>query len=320
MSKLSQNLLKLSYDANGSKKTKSDREKHLLKFCDFLRSKNINIEHVSHIKESHIKLYVEFRKNGSDTEDAVSVATICNEMSSLRKVLRQANRHQLLKNPNLTNQALEISGRKRTGNKEPIPPELLRQFIELALQKDRGLAVCILLSVQLGLRPEEAVQCCKSLQTWRKAIAKENSKVKIVYGTKGGRNRFTDIINLDDLGHTVNFAIQIASSRGGKIIEKSNLKKAMQYYSNSLRSIGMVGKYAPHALRYSYTDNLLLILKGQGYSKSEALAITSCSLGHGEGRGRYIQSTYGRVRIADRPFSLGEIGINIQLKDSSNQS
>ncbi|HOY87907.1 MAG TPA: integrase domain-containing protein [Methylotenera sp.] len=318
MSKLSQNLCKLSYDASGSKKSKADREKHLLKFCDFLRSNNINIEHVTHIKESHIKLYVEFRKNGSDTEDAVSVATICNEMVSIRKVLRQADRHQLLKSPDLTNQALGISGRKRTGNKEPIPPELLKKFIEDAFKKDRGLGVCVLLSVQLGLRAEETVQSCKSLFTWRKFIAKEDSKVKIVYGSKGGRDRFTKIINLEDLEHTVNFAIQIASSRGGKLIEKSNLKKAMQYYSNSLRSIGMIGKYAPHALRYSYTDNLLFYLESQGYSKHEALAITSCSLGHGDGRGRYIQSTYGKVRLANKSFSLSEIGINIQLKDSSN--
>lgn len=308
MSKLSQNLLKLSYDASGAKKSKADREKHLVKFCDFLRTSNINIEHVNHIKESHIKLYIEFRKNGSDTKKAVGIASICNEMASIRKVLLQAGRHQILNNPNLSNQSLGISGRKRTGNKEPIPPELLRQFIELALKKDRGLGVCVLLSLQLGLRSEEAVQSYKSLFTWRKAILKMNNEVKVVFGAKGGRDRFTDIINLDDLEHTVNFGIQMASSRGGKLIEKSNLKSAMQYFSNSLRDIGMVGKYAPHALRYSYTDNLLFILEGQGYSKQEALAITSCSLGHGDGRGRYIQSTYGKLRIADRPFSLKDIG------------
>ncbi len=311
MSKLSQNLCKLSNDASGSLKTKADRRKHLLNFCDFLRIYNINIEHVSHIKELHIKGYVESRKNGTETDNAVSVATICNEMVSLRKVLLEAGRFQLVFSPNLTNQALGIAGRKRVGNKEPIPPEKLKLFIEEALKKDRGLGVCLLFSLQLGLRAEETVQSYKSLCTWKRAISQGKEHVKVVFGTKGGRPRLTDVMNNQDLLHTVNFAIQISKSRGGILIEKDSLKSAMEYYSNTLRAIGMIGKHAPHALRYTYTDNLLFMLQSQGYSEHEALAITSCALGHGDGRGRYIKSTYGRVRLANSLFSLRNIDLEI---------
>lgn len=314
MSKLSKNLLKLSKDGSGACKTKSDRNKHLIKFCDFLRSNQINIEHVTYIKESHIKLYVKYRKN----VDAVSVATICNEMSSIRKVLREAGRFQLVNNPNLTNKALEINGRCRIGNKEPIPPEKLREFIDGAFKKDHGLAICMLLSLQLGLRAEEAVQADKSINTWLKAISRGDAKVRVIFGSKGVRPRDTTIINPSDLLHTVRFALQVANQRNGVLIDKSNLQAAMEYFSNSLRKLGMTGKYAPHAMRYTFTDNILFMYESQGYSEKEAFAMASCDLGHSEQRDRFIKSTYGKMRLADKMFSLSDIDLNIPIELKPN--
>jgi hypothetical protein len=311
MSKLAKNLTKLSNDASGSFKTRSDRNKHLHKLSDILRRQNINIEHVSHIKEVHIKQFIEDRKINGKSGKGVSVATLCNEMASIRKVLREAGRLQLANSPNLTNKALGISGRSRIGNKEPIPPEKIKEFIDGAFKKDIGLGICLVLTLLLGLRAEEAVQANKSINTWLKVILRGDAKVRVIFGTKGSRRRDTTIINHLDLLHTVKFAIQIAKERGGVLINKNNLQAAMEYFSNSLRALGMTGKYAPHAMRYTYTDNILYMYVNQGYSEKEAFAMASCDLGHGEQRDRYIKSTYGRTRITNKLFNLSDIGLNI---------
>ncbi len=39
----------------------------------------------------------------------------------------------------------------------------------------------------MGLRSQEAVQSSQSLKTWLKAISRGETRLKVVFGTKGGR-------------------------------------------------------------------------------------------------------------------------------------
>lgn len=56
-----------------------------------------------------------------------------------------------------------------------------------------------------------------------------------------------------------------------------DLKSAMDYWHNHLGDAGLTGEYSPHSLRYAW-----------------ALAVTSTDLGHGDGRGKYIEQVYNR--------------------------
>ena len=73
----------------------------------------------------------------------------------------------------------------------------------------------------------------------------------------------------------------------------------------------MTGKQSPHAVRYTFTDNILFMYESQGYSEKEALAMASSDLGHSEQRDRFIKTTYGKLRIADKLFALSDLNLDI---------
>ena len=76
--------------------------------------------------------------------------------------------------------------------------------------------------------------------------------------------------------------------------------------------------HPPHAMRYTFTDNILFMYESQGYSEKEAFAMASCDLGHSEQRDRFIKSTYGKMRLADKMFSLSDIDLNIPIELKPN--
>lgn len=304
MSKLERSLLKYSHDASGSFKSVSDRDRHLEYFSKFLLSNNINIENINHVRVKHIKDYVENRKK------EVSVATICNEIASLKKVLREANRHQLANLKELKNKELGIDGRSRVGNKLPIPTVMLNNFIEKAFLHDLSFFCCVLLGFQLGLREEESCQAYKSIPTWFKNVKNNDDCVTVIFGTKGGRSRNTNILNHKILLGTLEFCLNVMKSRNGYLIPKSNLKQAMKFISNASAEIEMTGSYTFHSLRYTYANLLKNMLDKTKLSEQEKIAIISMSLGHSAGRVNYVKSVYCRVLLSDLELNLNDAVIN----------
>jgi hypothetical protein len=169
-----------------------------------------------------------------------------------------------------------------------------QQIYALALQKNPGLAAAIGLARTLGLRSEEAVQSIHSLQTWHTALQQGDHKLKIVFGTKGGRERFTTVIDRQQTQQAVLFALSVAAQQNGKLIDKPNLKQAMTYWRNHTRAIGLRGQISPHSLRYAFAQQDIIHYQQQGYSRKETLALTSMDLGHGDNRGAYVKQVYSR--------------------------
>lgn len=66
-----------------------------------------------------------------------------------------------------------------------------------------------------------------------------------------------------------------------------------------MREAGFTGKYAPHSLRYAWANEAMIFHQQCGMSEDEARAIVSMDLGHGDGRGRYIERVYSKVDDAD---------------------
>ncbi|EOW3675966.1 integrase domain-containing protein [Salmonella enterica subsp. enterica serovar Kentucky] len=75
-----------------------------------------------------------------------------------------------------------------------------------------------------------------------------------------------------------------------------DLKKCLElkrvYLHNHLRNAGLTGKYSPHSLRYAWAQDAIRYNEEQGLNNKETLAVTSTDLGHGDGRGRYIEQVY----------------------------
>lgn len=292
MAKLNKNLKTLARQAGGSFKTVADRTKIADRFADRLLKLNIQIRDVSNIKTGHIELYVRSRLS-----ENISKRTLQNEMAAIRAVLRVAGK-TFMADPahnKLSNDALNISGTSRDGTKVAITDEHYNAVLTTVREKDEGIACAIQLSRLLGLRTEEAVQSVKSLQTWKKAIQNGDDKVRVVFGTKGGRARDTTLIKKDETVLAINNAIEYARNHNGKLVDKPSLHHAIERFRNVSREAGLIGQFAPHSLRYAYTRDVIKLHLLNGYSEKESEALASMDLGHGDGRGHYVARVYNKI-------------------------
>lgn len=292
---LRENMLVLAESAGGSQKTRRDRVSMVNRFVDILRRMNINITSVEHIKAQHIIKFMEQRR-----EEDLDLRTYCNEMACLRVILRKSGRKQLVDNPSLSNKSLGIAGGSRRGKKEPCPENKFQEFFTEALKRDIGFVVCMMLGLYLGLRRDEAIQSIKSIKTWYRRLLSGKDTITVVFGTKGGRQRNVRIFNKSMALTILKLALRVMKARDGVLIQKMNLKQARDYFSNIARKVGFKDLYAFHSLRYKFAvsnTNSYLVC---GHTLSEALALTSMDLGHGDGRGRYVKMVYGRSMIIEK--------------------
>ncbi|ARD62920.1 TPA: DNA-binding protein [Citrobacter freundii] len=292
MAKLNKNLKTLARQAGGSFKTVSDRMKIADRFAERLLKLNVQIRDIKNIKTGHIELYMKSRLS-----EEISKRTLQNEMSAIRALLRVAGK-TFMANPaheKLSNQALGISETSRDGTKVAIPDNYFRQVLTSVEQKDEGVAYAMRLSRLLGLRTEETIQSAKSLQTWQKSLINNEGKVRVVFGTKGGRPRDTTVIDREATLAAIKAALKHLKENNGKLIDRPSLHTAIERYRNLVREAGLTGKYAPHSLRYAYSVDVMNLHMKNGFSKQEAQALASMDLGHGDGRGHYVARVYNKV-------------------------
>lgn len=288
MSKLSSEMKALAKKGGGSFKTVDDRIHMTKRFTEHLRALNIQIQRVEQIKVRHIECYIQER-----LEQDIGLRTLQNEMAALRSVLRQAGRRQVVEHPRLTNKALGLSGASRNGTRRAITPEHYDRVMEKARAQDAGLAAALEIARLMGLRSQEAVQSSQSLKTWLKAIERGETRLKVVFGTKGGRPRYTTILDIDAVRKALEKALPVATQRNGKLIDKPDLKTAMEHWHKQATKVGLTGKFSPHSLRYAWAQDAIRHYLAQGFSEKESLALTATDLGHGDGRGCWVKQVYG---------------------------
>ncbi|MCG3471286.1 integrase domain-containing protein [Xenorhabdus bovienii] len=163
-------------------------------------------------------------------------------MSALRNIFRMAGWEKLETSPRLSNQVLGLSGASRSGTKQAIPDATFQVVYQKALERDAGFAGTLKLARLMGLCSQEAVQCSASLKSWRKQLEQPEPKLHVVFGTKGGRPRQTRVLDVAAVKEAVEQAIAIAEQRGGKLIDKSDLKQAMTYWRVHITRIGLNGR------------------------------------------------------------------------------
>ncbi|EGA5116876.1 site-specific integrase [Salmonella enterica] len=289
MTMLEREMRYLAKQAGGAHKTVSDRMAQTKRFCERLAEQNVQIRHVKHLKAWHIEDYIRHRlAQGMDKR------TLQNEMAMIRVVLRQAGRVKLADSDRISNRAVGISGASRNGTRRAITDGKYQAVQESARLKDPGLAAALELARLMGLRSQEAVQSAQSLKTWRQALERGESRLTVLFGTKGGRPRETIILDAGAVRKALDNAIGIAEQRNGRLIDRATLKEAMQFWRKQAERLGLTGQNSPHSLRYAWAQDAIRHYLAQGFSEQEALAMTAMDLGHGDGRGRYVAQVYGR--------------------------
>lgn len=287
---LEQEMKRLAQQAGGSHKTVHDRIKQAQRFCERLvLAQNVQIRRVEQLKSRHIEGYVRER-----LAQGITKRSLQNEMAAVRCILKQAGRDRLAQSERLNNRSLGLSGASRNGTKRAITPEHYRHVLETARAKDPGMAAALELSRLMGLRSQEAVQSAQSLKTWKQALERGESRLTVVFGTKGGRPRETIILDAGVVKKALDNALAVAEDRHGRLIDKPDLKSAMKYWHSQASGLGLTGAYSPHSLRYAWAQDAIRHYLAQGFCEKEALAMVAMDLGHGDGRGRYVAQVYGR--------------------------
>ncbi|OIX95221.1 DNA-binding protein [Serratia fonticola] len=280
----------LARRAGGGYKTIAEKTRIAQTFLDYLKTSGIKLRQVQSVKTKYIESYIAHRR-----EAGIKIRTLQNEMSTFRSIYREAGMHKLAdtNNSRLSNKALGLSGASRDGNKIALSHERFLEAFAKIEKKDVGVAAAMQLSYYLGLRNKEAIQSVKSLSTWKSAIERGDKTLRVVFGTKGGRPRDTTIIQRGDVIRAINYALKFSSENNNKLVDRPSMHSAMDRYRNVLRRDGgLAHENSPHSLRYSYAQASTLFHQAGGMSKEEATAMTSMDLGHGDGRGRYVERVY----------------------------
>ncbi|EBR3159349.1 integrase domain-containing protein [Salmonella enterica] len=263
MAILEQEMKRLAQQAGGSHKTVHDRIKLAQRFCERqVLAKNVQIRRVEQLKARHIEGYVRER-----LAQGITKRSLQNEMATVRCILKQAGRDRLAQSERLNNRSLGLSGASRNGTKLAITPDHYRYALENARVKDPGMAA---------------------------ALERGDTRLTVVFGTKGGRPRETIILDAGAVRKALGNALSVAEDRHGRLIDKPDLKSAMKYWHSQASRLGLTGAYSPHSLRYAWAQDAIRHYLAQGFCEKEALAMTAMDLGHGDGRGRYVAQVYGR--------------------------
>ncbi|WP_232071427.1 integrase domain-containing protein [Paraburkholderia pallida] len=200
----------------------------------------------------------------------------------------------------MSNTALGAVRASRAGTKRPMTREALDVHLAIVAALDPGVAMVLELLAEFGLRAEEGVRSVKSLADWHRALVNPvaDGFVSVIHGTKGGKTRRCPPLDRQRAAGLVARAIELSRQYGGKLVRKPDLKRAMDRYHYVVRKAGMTGENAPHSLRYAYTVEHLQRMKVAGMARPEAAAGVSMYLGHGDGRGTWVEYVYGREALA----------------------
>lgn len=249
------------------------------------------LQSARNLSEKHVRAAM---KAMSETR---SIRTMQNVTRSLRYVLDGAGKTHI--RDRLTNKALGLAGASRQGTKTAITPEKLASVRTaiLALQDERraaALAVVVDLARYGGLRVTECRMAGTTAQNNLRELV-ERGTITVKDGTKGGRLRRVDIApcNVAALKNALQKAAAICDN-ASHLWPGKNGRAAAQNLSKYCAEVGLKGDQSHHALRYAFARSQYQNYLSDGLVKNEALRALSLDLGHGDGRGRYVEQVYLR--------------------------
>lgn len=299
---LKADLDKMAKKAGGSHLTIESRKYFSHTFSAYIIKKGYVICSVHQIKPKHVTNYLEHCRSSGYT-----ARTIQNHITHLRTILREAGREQFVREQ-LSSEKLGLEKSCRDGTKYAMSDRKYEDAVAVATARDKGVAAGLMLCRELGLRGQEAVMSGRHLNSWQAALEGRSSlPVIISSGTKGGRIRELPVSLIPDKQaalEAVKFAQTVTAERGGNLIDKPTLEQAVNRWDNETRAIGLKGENSPHALRYAFAVEAIQGFQAKGLTEKQAYALTSCLLGHGEGRGRWVRQVYSRTAPEEAETAL----------------
>lgn len=291
MGKIDKELERVNNKFGGSTLTKVAREHSVHHLRETLRSNNVNVVCLEELKAKHVEKYIQHQKDAG-----VSLRTLQNRMAHIRTALKGIQRNHLAEHERLSSKALGINGASRNGTHKALTVAQYEDALKRAQSLGRPEVVAAIeLQRTFGLRASEAIQSGKSLRDWLTRLESqqsENARVRVLHGTKGGRVR--DSTGLNGAIDVLKRAIAACDKQTGNLFTSASLEGARRSYQRACAKIDLKGEYASHSLRYSYAQDIKAMALRDGLSEAEARSLTSLELGHGDGRGTYVEQVYAQ--------------------------
>ncbi|ECI5354735.1 integrase domain-containing protein [Salmonella enterica] len=262
--------------------------------CKNLRSLNIQCRRVEQLKIRHVEACIHHRLS-----QGIALRTLHNEMSVLRKILKQAGRHQMINHERFSNDALGLSGADRSSPRTAISSGYFRIILDEARIKDPGFAVSLELARHLGLSPAEAAQCLASLKEWHQAyryrekLDRRITELRVMPQPRHNVSRYALVLDHDAVKEVIDRGLAIVKTHHGMLVNIRDAGKAKKYWAKLANSVGLTGENSPRSLRYAWVREAIQHFLDRGFSKHETLTMISMSLGHGSGN--YVRRVYGKM-------------------------
>lgn len=233
----------------------------------------------------------------------IGARSVQNEAAIIRRTVKGAGREVgdlSNKSNNWGNSRLGVPSATRTaGAKAPIDGA---KFAAAREKLSSSMQVVVDLQRSLGLRRQEAVKATNAKE-WQTSLTNAIAQDRGVYlslsgdaGSKGGRPRhiYVHAGRTGSVLQAVNAAVSAKKASGnGQILgQYDDLKSAVNGYANALVYAGLTGSDSGHGLRREWACQQYDHYIDQGLDKDTALARLSQDLGHGDGRGRWVENNY----------------------------
>ena len=281
----------------GAYATLTQRKAHCRNFVNWAFANGHIFNSLRDVTFESVKAFIKSR-----LEDGVSISTLHNRLSSIRRSMSALGADPAERN--ITSAALGLGSRDRRGTKEPVPDDVFLAALDKAQAAGHpGFVIMLKIERLLGHRGLEALMSIRDLEQCA-LEASEATKlwVPVSNGTKSGRYRETSVIlaRAEETLIAIREALVYAHAHKGFLLEggKDGLKSARAKYHRLARDFGLVGKHSPHSLRYAYVVEKIIEMRDAGLNRQEAMSMAAMFLGHGARRARYISMVYGRSIVA----------------------
>ena len=287
-------MMSMAEKVSGGHLTRQAYESTVRMFVAFAAAAGFtHMRSVRDIRVRHLRAFIAKRL---EARRGKSKRRLQNIASHLRRMLREANCHSVADAREFTNRSLGIGGASRKGTKVALTDEEYERIRALAFKQGRpGMAAILRLEKCFGLRGNEAIWAqSDTLERWLVEIVRDGV-IGVYAGTKGGKPRAVPVLDLAEAIGAVTEALAVARVQNGFLVVRKNgkpsggLKQAKSLYHGWAHRAG----FQPHSARYTFAQARQEALRTKGFSERETNQIVGLALGHGDGRGRWVEGVYG---------------------------
>jgi Integrase len=288
---------------SGATCSKVTRKKTCFNFLEFVQFLAVPLLTIRDASFDQVCAYIEFKKSPlpSAKHKALSTASLHNVISMIRTTMKA-----LGADPDylgITTKNLGVPPKSRKGTKVPITDEVFFHAISTAQASGEfGYAIMLKLERYFGHRGQEALM--SPAQT-REYLADLSDLVRlgeidlgapggcvlpemrVIDGTKSGRPRVTASIAKyakESLEVLLEACSYLQTHEFFLVGPGGTLKSARSKMHRLARKCGLIGKYAPHSLRYRYACDKVEELRDAGWDADDTFKLATHYLGHGPSR------------------------------------